>query len=272
MSGLTWTQQRMLEQFFAESIKQFPRLPAVLSAGDSWFSFPGHANTIDDLDEMCQHQMSLLRLEITGETIAAMTTGSHRAKMQHLLSIYPVDALLISSGGNDVIGPELQNLFDNVPEGGDWRDFIRKDAMDGQFDFIANRFHSLANLRDVQRPGCWIVAHGYDYARPSGKPTIYWLWPIPISVTVGPWIKTNLAAVGIVSDQDQTDVVHYLIDRFNEQLQGVAAAHDRFVAIDNRGTLGDDEWSDELHPTRDGFRKIAESFLNVLQEKLPEKF
>ena len=272
MSEITWTQQRMLEQYFAQSIKHFPGKPVVLSEGDSWFSFPGHANTIDWLDELTHHNMSLLRLESSGDTLARMTTGPERAELQHLMTIYPIDVLLFSGGGNDVVGPELQNLFDKVPAGADWRNFIRKKAMDGQFDFIANRYHSLADLRDTTRKNCWIVTHGYDYARPSGHPTKYWLWPIPLNVTVGPWIKNNLMKINITDDATQTEVGHYLIDRFNETLAKVAAAHANYAFIDNRKTLGDNEWNDELHPTRDGFGKIARSFLKVLKEKLPDKF
>jgi hypothetical protein len=272
MSELTWHQQRMLERYFAQSIKRNPNFPVVLSEGDSWFSFPGHANTIDQLDEMTGHRMSLLRLEESGDTLARITTGTERAELQHLFSIYPIDVLLFSGGGNDVVGPELQNLFTPVPAAGNWRDHIRKDAMDGQFDFIANRYHSLANLRDTERPDCWIITHGYDYVQPDGRPTKYWLWPIPINIVVGPWIKTNLAKVGIVDAQDRRDVIHYLIDRFNDTLQKVASSHDRYVAIDNRGTVADGEWNDELHPSREGFARIAGSFLDVLKAKLPGKF
>src|SRR5262245_24606630 len=135
--------------------------------------------------------MSLLRLESSGDTLANMTTGEERAQLQHFFSIYPIDVLLFSGGGNDVVGPELVNLFDRVPDGANWKDYIRTKAMDGQFDFIANRYHSLADLRDTERKNCWIITHGYDYVRPSGKPTKYWLWPIPILLTLGPWIKNN---------------------------------------------------------------------------------
>lgn len=77
MPSLPLAQQRLSEQYIAQSIKRH-RDPVVLSEGDSWFSFPGHWNTVDHLDDQCL-----------------------------------------------------------------------------------------------------IVTHGYDYAQPSGKPTTFWLWPIP---------------------------------------------------------------------------------------------
>ncbi|MBK5258297.1 MAG: hypothetical protein JJE51_01770 [Thermoanaerobaculia bacterium] len=271
MPDPVWSQRRLLEQYFAQSIRTFPDDPIVISEGDSWFSFPVHANTIDHLDELVKHRISLLRLEESGDTLFRMTAGSQRSKLRHLLTIYDVDALLFSGGGNDAVGPELLDLFDIVPPGESWQDFIIQDAMERQFRLIADAYHSLAHLRDVYRPDCWIVTHGYDYVKPSGKPTTFWLWPIPLSVVAGPWVKSNLEARGILG-ASQAQVVGYLIDRLNETLAEVAAEHERFVAIDNRGLLKANEWSDELHPTRAGFKKIARSFLDVLQEELPDKF
>lgn len=266
------SQQRLLEQYFAQSVKHFPQLPVVLSEGDSWFSYPGYWNTIDHLDDMVQHKMSLLRLEQSGDTIQNMTSGTERAQMRHLFTIYPIDVLLFSGGGNDVVGPELLDLFDIVPPGQPWKNFIRQANLDSTFNRLQAAYESLALLRDTIRPNCWIFTHGYDYADPSGKPTKFWLWPIPINVVLGPWIQNNLNARGITAVADQRDVIKFLIDGFNETLKKVEAAHPRFVAIDNRGVIQANEWSDELHPTRDGFKKIADSFLRALREKLPGRF
>lgn len=266
-TDLALNQQRLLEQYFAQSIKHFPNDPVILSEGDSWFSYPGHANTIDHLDDMFHHDISLLRLEKSGDTIHNMTTGSELAQMRHLLTIYDVDALLFSGGGNDVVGPELVDLFTHVPPGDDWRDHITP-KMDFTFQMLEQAYTGIALLRDQYRPNCLIVTHGYAYVQPSGKPTKFWLWPIPLNVTVGPWIRKNLELVGIDTAAAQTEVVKYLIDRFNEMLQKVATNQPRFVALDNRSTLGPNDWSDELHPTRDGFKRIAKSFYDALKKVL----
>src|SRR5207253_7193113 len=118
--------------------------------------------------------------------------------------------------------------------------------------------------RDQYRPDCRIITHGYAYVQPTGKPTKFWLWPIPINVTVGPWIKKNLELVGITAANDQNDVVKYLIDRFNDMLKGVAGKQNKFIALDNRSKLGPGDFIDELHPTRDGFRTVAKSFFDAM--------
>jgi hypothetical protein len=270
VTTLPLVQQRLLEEYFAKSIKQHKDYPVMLSEGDSWFSFPVHANTIDHLDEQLEHAVSLLRLEESGDTLLRMTSGGQRAHLRTFLQRYPIDVLLFSGGGNDVVGPELQDLFAKVPASKQdrWLEYLREDQADRQFRQIADAYHSLAHLRDNTRTSCWVVTHGYDYPNPNGQATKFWLWPIPLSVTVGPWIKNNLIAVGITESTTQVAVVRYLIDRFNETLKAVAQEHDRFVAIDNRGTLKASEWNDELHPTRNGFKKIARSFLGELHRAL----
>lgn len=272
VTELPWAQQRLLEQYFAQSIKAHKGYPVVISEGDSWFSFPVHANTIDHLDELLERKVSLLRLEESGDTLCRITSGPQRARLRDLLGRYPVDVLLFSGGGNDVVGPELLDLFAKVPKGKAWRDYLRTDQVDRQFRQIADAYHSLAHLRDNQRPDCWFVTHGYDYVNPSGKPTKFWLWPIPLNVVVGPWIKYHLEERGITDPVAQQEVVVYLIDRFNDTLQFVAGEHDRFVAINNRGLLKQGEWNDELHPSRAGFKKIAKTLLATLREQMPSTF
>jgi hypothetical protein len=268
MPPVTKTQERMLEQFFIDSIKHHKDYPVVVSEGDSWFSFPGHANTIDHLDAMAKRRMSLLRLETSGDTLHNMVRGEQRAKLRRLLSNYPVDALLFSGGGNDVVGPELIDFFDYVPDGRSWRDYVRQDALDTRIEEVKIAYTGLKQLRDQYRPKCVIVTHGYDYARPSGKPTEYWLWPIPVSVTVGPWIQNSLRARNINAARDQQEVVNLLIDRFNEALATLADA--KFIVLDNRNVLAKAEWSDELHPTRAGFRKIAKTFYDAVKTTVPK--
>ena len=268
-----FSQQRLLEQYFAQSIRRNPALPVVISEGDSWFSFPSHANTIDHLDELVDRRMSLLRLEESGDTLQRMTSGEQRGRLRQFLTTYPVDALLFSGGGNDVVGPEILDLFDDLVPGQPWESAIRPTAMDLQFQHIANAYHTIAELRDQYRPNAWIITHTYAYVRPNGKPTVFWLWPIPISLSFGPWIKTNLEARGIDQAADQTAVVRYLIDRFHDTIADVASVHERFTVIDNRSRLTQAaDWTDELHPSRTGFRKVAQQFRRALRTALPAKF
>jgi hypothetical protein len=44
------------------------------------------------------------------------------------------------------------------------------------------------------------------------------------------------------------------------------------VRVETLGTLAENEWNDELHPSRKGFQKIAGKFREKLHEQFPETF
>ncbi len=267
MPDPTVAQQRRLIQFFVQSIRNFPQFPVVISEGDSWYSFPIHANIIDHLDVLTSRRMSLLRIEDPGDELLAMTSGAQRRLLRQLLSTYPVDILLFSGGGNDVVGEELLDFLVDQPAGGTWRDALNLPLLDRIFRQIEDAYVSLIHLRDTYRPGCVIITHGYDYLVPTGKQAHF----LPF-VDVGPWIKRYLEMRKITDPQEQQDVVIYLIDRFNEILQRLAGAHGKFVALDNRRLLSSNEWNDEIHPTRSGFLKLAQRFHNAMRTAFPAKF
>jgi hypothetical protein len=64
-----------------------------------------------------------------------------------------------------------------------------------------------------------------------------------------------------------------LIDRFNGVLQGIAGSpgHRHVSYVDLRPVLASDRktykksWGNELHPTRSGFRAVAQAFHDHLQ-------
>ena len=44
------------------------------------------------------------------------------------------------------------------------------------------------------------------------------------------------------------------------------------MLVPTQGTLSEDEWNDELHPSRSGFQKIAGKFRSKLEEQFPATF
>jgi hypothetical protein len=264
--SLTWKMKRQLEQFFAQSIHEHPDWPVIISEGDSWFSFPIHANTIDDLDEMAKHKISLLRLEESGDKALRIIGGSQKAKLAGFLHRYKVNALLFSGGGNDVVGEDLLPLLNQKKPGMTWQDCINETTTQGRFDRLRSAYIDLAHLRDENRPDCQIYIHGYDWAIPSGKGAVMW------GIKVGPWMKQYLVQKDITEVADQRAIIHELLRRFNDMLDGIAATNPKIVRVQTAGTLAENEWNDELHPSRVGFKKIAGKFREKLHEQFPGTF
>lgn len=58
--------------------------------------------------------------------------------------------------------------------------------------------------------------------------------------------------------------------RFNAILDDLADPH--FVKVDFSAVISDDEWNDEIHPSRKGFEDAARALYATLRLMLPDKF
>jgi hypothetical protein len=266
MPQLTWNDQRHLRNFFVESIRNHPDYPIVIAEGDSWFSYPIHANIIDHLDEIVRRRMSLLRLEDPGDDLIAMAKGGQLLMLADYVGRYDPDALLFSGGGNDIVGPELLTLIAPRKAPFSVEQALSTQALADRFEDLGGSWRMLAELVSSAAPKCNIVTHGYAHAIPSGKKAR--LWGIPF----GPWMKPFLELRGYKDHEEQRVIIRTLIDRFNDMLEDLADTHDNLTVIDLRATITNDDWHDEIHPTRRGFGKAAQSFRETLGMLLPAKF
>jgi len=126
-------------------------------------------------------------------------------------------------------------------------------------------YRDLIRIRDAERPECIMYLNGYDFALPSGKPAKY------LGIKKGPWLKPVFDEHQI-NFQDGEAVVRWLVDEFNGMLSRLAGAHTGVVHVKTTGTLGPNEWKDEIHPTKGGFGKVAEEFRKQLVKQFPGTF
>jgi lysophospholipase L1-like esterase len=262
-----------LEVHFARLIDRNPKWPVLLSEGDSWFSLDTRGNTIDQLPQA--GNFALLRLEQSGDELLAILGGGQRAKLRRLIATYPVQALLFSAGGNDIIGPEFEVLLRPFEAGMQAADCLdagrvsrRLDQLEAGYRDLVELIDEFRDLKGKKRRDVTLLAHGYDYAIPGDRPVKYLF--IPIS---GPWMLPGFKKRKIVDSALQRAVVRILIDGFNDRLARVAADFPgRFRHVDLRGLLKDNEWGDEIHPTRKGYVKVAERFRLELAQLFPGFF
>ena len=260
-------QQRRLIKYFHKSIKQHPSWPVLISEGDSWFSYPLRPNIINVLDTRAHRRISLLRLERSGEELMTILSGKQKDKLRRQLKRYPVQALLLSGGGNDIVERNLLPLLRvKEPAGRSWEWCIRKDRVKSRLLQLKLAYQELIDIRDDVNEECVIYTHGYDHAIPTGKGVK--IGPIKL----GPWLKPYLDEFKITDPADQRNVIRWLIDRFNEMQIGLAAANPRVVFVDCRGTLSDHDWHNELHPQAAGFRTVAARFAAKLDDQFPDAF
>jgi hypothetical protein len=244
-------------------------LPPVITEGDSWFSYELFLNIVDRIDDT--KRFAIKRLESSGDTIAHMightpTASGIRALTKVVQAERPI-FLFFSGGGNDIVGPELRDAIqpfhaqrnpENYLDTKKWRDLIK------------NLRVGFNVLIEAIGPRCSIFAHGYDYLIPSNREVkIFPGVPGP-----GPWVWPEMTRAGIdIVDPDlQRAIGRAMIDEFNDK---VLAPLEQtfsgfFTHVDLRNTLGDDEWQNEIHATKNGFQKLATRFLATVDEKLPD--
>lgn len=265
------------EKQYFEDYDQHAGKKKVLFEGDSWFSIPDAANLPVQLDSLLD--LSILCLADPGDTLKDLTEGRQFRKLESLIRSERYgqtwDAIVLSAGGNDIIGPEISNYLvspqtpSNKPE-----DYIDEDALQPALDLMTKRFNALKRLRDNSsaNPDTPILVHTYSYLAPRNAAHRLLVWKVS-----GPWIFPHMLEKGITDGALQRRIVKYLLDRFHETLDAIASARgSNFHVIDSRRALppaatspqADNRlWGDEIHPTSIGFNRIARKyFVPALRE------
>lgn len=261
-----------LEAYFFKNIRKHPDWPVLISEGDSWFSLDTRGNTIDQLPNA--GPFSLLRLEQSGDELLAILAGGQRGELKRLIGLYPVNALLFSAGGNDIITPDFDQLLNPYEEGMTAGDCLNAAALSNRLDQLEAGYRDVvgilaafSGLPGKKRRDVRLLVHGYDYAIPSNRPVKYLFIKV-----AGPWMHKHFQTRRIPSEL-RRPVVRLMMDGFNQRLHGLSVEFPgRFLHLDTRNTLADDEWGDEIHPTRRGYVKIAERFRLELARLFPGFF
>lgn len=114
---------------------------------------------------------------------------------------------------------------------------------------LMDAYRRVLDLADAIRPGLPVLPHTYDYAWPSGKGLLWF----------GPWLKPALDACN-VPERLRDAVINRLIDRFKTMLEQLQTERAALRVIDLTYALDKRDWSNELHTTPGGFRRLGERY------------
>jgi hypothetical protein len=245
----------------------------LVAEGDSWFDFPPHGlppistgGTIMELSRELSRRL--------GRTVPTYNMANAGDEVRHILGVDSrrrlvevmssprdrPDALLFSGGGNDIVG-EPMVLWLRDRDGSRAGDAVNPERFRAVLDLVMAGYEDLREIRDRRAPECVLFVHAYDRAIPSGRGVCGF----------GPWLRPALDARGWREPALARAAVQAMLEAFRERLQDFARADrsGRTVLVRTHALLEDNEWNDELHPSRSGFKKVARQFAEALLERFP---
>jgi hypothetical protein len=242
-----------------------------LAIGDSWFDYPANdvglpwlnQDIIAKLQTIGNPSPLVLSRASAGNPMTT-TIGLNNQKQYvsdinnhgQWLSAKP-DAILVSGGGDDVVGDAFVIYLDYL--GGKLSSRVQ-----GVIDSVEASYQALFQFRDLHAPKTPIFGHCYDYAIPDNKGVLVF----------GPWLWPSLDFAGY-NYTDGLEIVKDTIDHLYDMLSGLASVKaNNFYLVDTRGTLTRDTlqplgWANEIHPYSAGFLALANKFVPVLQTVFP---
>jgi hypothetical protein len=250
----------------------------LLAIGDSWFEYPVYDNgpwpeetgivAPVQLQSMGSPPPQILNLAQHGQATTAMLSWENQQTLQSVLEdgswlnqeTNLPDAILVSAGGDDVVGDQFVIYLD-------YGRGLNVDRFKGALASVEASYKDLFAFRDMFAGGVPIIGHCYDYALPNGV--------VPACVEEA-WLKPSLDFAGY-GYAEGVAIVKTMIDMVHDMFAGLAAQSQyNFTLIDTRGVIAPDTtsptgWANEIHPRFAGFTALAGKFLNSLQAKFPAR-
>lgn len=252
-----------------------PARPAIVAEGDSWFAYPppnlagidNRSNVINWLTRSTK--LNLLQLSSNGDEAVQMLTGPAKHRLLSVLQRFPVDFLLFSGGGNDIVG---RHDFDFLLRDGreiqshDCKDYLHSARLERRLSLVEMAYADLIDYcgEYSRNPGIRVVTHCYDYALPGPQGAVF-VGGLLRPGTGRSWMHPALLEKHIPAHH-HAPIARYLIDSLAARLLQLEQQHpERLSVVDTRGQVPPTEWINEIHPDRQGFGRISQLVLRKLR-------
>ena len=230
-------------------------LSVVLAEGDSWFLLPNPF--IKDTISYISEKFNVRSLADAGDEL---TDYYNNGQLLAEVAKLKPKIILLSGGGNDVIGPPIEALLHkNSTSKLVGKHYIKTNTFDLKLKELQASYEyfieNILNIMSREPFKVKILIHGYDYIRSN---------PDHKTIQKG-WANKYMINAGVIKPSDRKEIISYLIDAFNQMLSTIAQKYDGHVLyINNRGQLADHQWSDEIHPNSEGYKIVADNFLKAM--------
>lgn len=217
----------------------------IVSEGDSWFQYPF---ILKDVIDHLFDDYAIFSLGAAGDLVSDML---HQDEIADAVRSHKPDLLMISGGGNDLLGDgRMKQAVHPYKKGRLAKDYPNTNFTQSLKDVI-DVYRTIFSGLLAEFPNLKIVCHGYDYALPDN----------------GKWLGRPMASLGIEDPKLQAKIVAVMIDRFNQALISLAQEFPGTVhRVNCVGSVSSKQWKDELHPNGDGYSRVADEFRSVITQ------
>jgi hypothetical protein len=239
---------------------------SLIAAGDSWGDYP-FTDLVEKLEShgyeaenVCRHGSTLESWAYDDEMGVLLARPFAKLARREQRPV----AIVLSAGGNDIVGGKLESLLSHSRSGlpplnaDRLHAAIDVDLKQGLFKLISG-INALSRLYFNEKLP--VIVHGYGYVVPDGRGYLGGGWVLP-----GPWLRPALLRSGYDDIEQGRQIMRVLVDRFNVMLCGLqdVVGMENVRYVDLRPALCSSEhrqvWCDELHPTGEGFARAAAEF------------
>jgi hypothetical protein len=261
---------------YVELVKKYPKRRRALTLGDSWFQYPlrRYADIQRRIDTRFANK--LLCLDDSNPGRDADETSALKDRWHRLAGYLegeigkPFNLMLVSLGGNDVIGKDFARHLkkpQDPPVGTTWpwndaipevaRRYLKLKPLAETFDAVRSAYLDLIAIRKAAfATGSSIVTHTYANVTPSNEPYTF------VGFKAGPWLWKPMVDHGLIDPAAQRVLSGWLLESFWKLLVDVKRTTQNFVILDSRLQLPDYDgwWDNEIHPRGKGFELLVEDY------------
>ncbi len=251
-------------QWLAESAPTAFDDSLFLAEGDSWFNkfYPTRDNLLDQLD--LPRGSRIIDHSWSGDKAEDMFGANRLAAITQYLHLATYNAILLSAGGNDIIG-QIGNLLKGTGNTAALDDAKINDAFKKIETLLRAFCYSRSGTRNAATR---IFIHAYDFVTPRDAPVKNHI--------AGPWVYPRLLANGVTDPEVQRELLKDLLTRWQARLASLAEPTSSnhipgFHVLLSQGVLNpaasgttgrSGDWEDEIHPTKAGYLKLTARLYN----------
>lgn len=267
----------------------------IYAEGDSWFLFPTFVKDI--IDWLSKNDHYLIYSDAYGGDW--ITNIIYEGQYIEGLTTHSPDIFLVSGGGNDLVGNSRMAVMVSLSDDQD-RKYENADQLwnQGLTEFekemillsqpcITKEFYSFVLVMKAQyyllfkqlysdkskHKDIISITHGYAYPYPKKGRNFSLRYPLQPVVNSflksGQWLFRPLMIKGIIDKKLQRPIVMTFIYEFNEMLQSVSKDFENVYHIDCRKIpRSQQDWYDELHLKSNIYKKVAQQYQKIIDDKV----